>query len=34
MNLKLSVLALSYGKDGEADTTSGTKDDIFSTDLK
>jgi prepilin-type N-terminal cleavage/methylation domain-containing protein len=34
MNLRLSVLAFSYGKDGKADTTTGAKDDIFSTDLK
>ena len=34
MNLRLSVLALSYGKDGKADTASGTKDDVFSLDLK
>ncbi len=34
MNLRLSVLAFSYGKDGKADTASGSKNDIFSTDLK
>ena len=34
MNLRLSVLAFSYGKDGEADTATGAKNDIFSTDLK
>jgi prepilin-type N-terminal cleavage/methylation domain-containing protein len=34
MNLRLSVLAFSYGKDGKADTASGSKNDIFSADLK
>jgi type II secretory pathway pseudopilin PulG len=34
VNLSLSVLAISYGKDGVKDTKSGTKNDIFSTDLK
>jgi prepilin-type N-terminal cleavage/methylation domain-containing protein len=34
MNLRLSVLAFSYGKDGKADTATGAKNDIFSTDLK
>ena len=34
MNLRLSVLAYSYGKDGKADTASGTKDDVCSPDVK
>jgi len=32
--LKISVLALSYGSDGKADTASGKKNDVFSTDLQ
>jgi prepilin-type N-terminal cleavage/methylation domain-containing protein len=34
INLKLSVLAVSYGKDGLPDAAGVKKDDIFSTDLK
>ena len=34
VNLRLSVLGVCYGKDGKADTASGSKNDIFSTDLK
>ncbi len=34
VNLSLSVLGVCYGKDGKADTASGSKNDIFSTDLK
>jgi prepilin-type N-terminal cleavage/methylation domain-containing protein len=34
MKLKLSVLVLSYGKDGKANAAGGKEDDIFSTDLK
>lgn len=34
INLKLSVLAVSYGKDGQPDAAGVKKDDIFSTDLK
>jgi len=33
-NLKISVLAISYGSDGKADTASGKKNDVFSTDLQ
>jgi prepilin-type N-terminal cleavage/methylation domain-containing protein len=33
-NLRISVLALSYGSDGTADTKSGKKNDVFSTDLQ
>jgi prepilin-type N-terminal cleavage/methylation domain-containing protein len=33
-DLKISVLALSYGSDGTADTKSGKKNDVFSTDLQ
>ena len=32
--LNISVLALSYGSDGKADTQSGKKNDVFSTDLQ
>jgi len=32
--LNISVLALSYGSDGKADTASGKKNDVFSTDLQ
>jgi len=32
--LNISVLALSYGSDGTADTKSGKKNDVFSTDLQ
>jgi prepilin-type N-terminal cleavage/methylation domain-containing protein len=34
VNLRLSVLGVCYGKDGKADTATGSKNDIFSTDLK
>jgi prepilin-type N-terminal cleavage/methylation domain-containing protein len=34
VNLRISVLAICYGSDGKADTQSGKKNDIFSTDLK
>ena len=34
VNLRISVLAICYGGDGKADTQSGKKNDIFSTDLK
>jgi len=34
VDLKISVLAICYGKDGVADTATKTKNDIFSTDLK
>jgi prepilin-type N-terminal cleavage/methylation domain-containing protein len=34
INLSLSVLGICYGKDGKADTATGSKNDIFSTDLK
>jgi len=34
VNVRISVLAICYGKDGTADTASKTKNDIFSTDLK
>ncbi|NBR71105.1 MAG: type II secretion system protein [Proteobacteria bacterium] len=34
VNLRISVLAVCYGSDGKADTASGKKNDIFSTDLK
>jgi prepilin-type N-terminal cleavage/methylation domain-containing protein len=34
LNLRLSVLAVSYGKDGKPDTASGAKDDVFSPDLR
>jgi len=34
VNLSLSVLGVCYGKDGKADTAAGSKNDIFSTDLK
>jgi prepilin-type N-terminal cleavage/methylation domain-containing protein len=33
-NLRVSVLALSYGSDGKADTQTGKKNDVFSTDLQ
>jgi len=33
-DLKISVLAVSYGSDGQADTQSGKKNDVFSTDLQ
>ena len=33
-NVRVSVLAICYGKDGIADTATKTKNDIFSTDLK
>jgi len=32
--LNISVLTLSYGSDGKADTASGKKNDVFSTDLQ
>jgi prepilin-type N-terminal cleavage/methylation domain-containing protein len=34
VNLRVSVLAVSYGSDGAKDTQSGKKNDVFSTDLK
>jgi prepilin-type N-terminal cleavage/methylation domain-containing protein len=34
VNLRLSVLGVCYGMDGKADTATGLKNDIFSTDLK
>jgi len=34
MNLRMSVLAFSYGKDGKADTATGAKDDVCSPDVK
>jgi len=34
VNVRISVLAICYGSDGKADTQSGKKNDIFSTDLK
>jgi prepilin-type N-terminal cleavage/methylation domain-containing protein len=34
VDLRISVLAICYGSDGKADTQSGKKNDIFSTDLK
>jgi prepilin-type N-terminal cleavage/methylation domain-containing protein len=34
VNVRISVLAICYGKDGTADTATKTKNDIFSTDLK
>ena len=34
VNLSLSVLGVCYGKDGKADTATGSKNDIFSADLK
>jgi prepilin-type N-terminal cleavage/methylation domain-containing protein len=34
VNVRVSVLAICYGKDGIADTATKTKNDIFSTDLK
>jgi hypothetical protein len=34
VNLSLSVLGICYGKDGRADTANGSKNDIFSTDLR
>jgi general secretion pathway protein G len=34
VNLRLSVLGVCYGKDGKADTATGSKNDIFSIDLK
>jgi len=34
VNLRVSVLAVSYGSDGTKDTQSGKKNDVFSTDLK
>ena len=34
VNLSLSVLGVCYGIDGKADTATGSKNDIFSTDLK
>jgi len=34
MNLRMSVLAFSYGKDGKADTATGAKDDVCSPDAK
>jgi prepilin-type N-terminal cleavage/methylation domain-containing protein len=34
VNLRLSVLGVCYGKDGKADTATGSKNDIFSNDLK
>jgi prepilin-type N-terminal cleavage/methylation domain-containing protein len=32
VNVRVSVMALSYGSDGKADTKSGKKNDVFSTD--
>ena len=34
LNVRVSVLAVSYGSDGTADTKSGKKNDVFSTDLQ
>ena len=34
MNLRMSVLAFSYGKDGKADAATGAKDDVCSPDVK
>ena len=34
VNLRLSVLGVCYGKDGKADTATGSNNDIFSIDLK